>query len=198
MRIARMLRIGSYVVGFAMVLAAVALAVFTPAGRAYADGGASPVTINVTVPNTLALTCVDNAGGGLGAHPVLHRHDAIVCTGTGFTAGEQVDFTVDSSSTVVGTVTADANGIAKLTVTIADSLSADVHKLIATGRTSHASASFAFTVAVNSAGGVGGGGGSPGGLAFTGVAIGGLVIGGLALVATGGVLTAANRRRRHT
>lgn len=186
---------------------------FAAAPGALADESGSsgePVTVRVPQhsmpPANASLACTGAGGAALGNNPTLHPGDQISCKGIGYTAGEQVSVTLSPPTQDLGTVTAGLDDVAQRDISLPGGLGAGAHTITFTGRSSHRTASFAFTVTIVATVPVGGGtGGEPTGepstepsggwLPRTGVDVLGLIGAGAALVIVGALAVAAGRRR---
>ncbi|CAD6011234.1 family 43 glycosylhydrolase [Agreia sp. COWG] len=122
-------------------------------------------------------------------------------TGSGFGAGERIEFTLFSTPTSLGSAESDAEGTLTATLTVPAGIEEGAHTLRAASADSADIAEIAVTV--KAAAGTGGAipgsdpaGGSPSGpLASTGLAIGWSLAGAAALVAAGLLLVLRRRRR---
>jgi hypothetical protein len=181
-----------------------ALLILLTAPVASAAGGSGGETIDVAIPPTGTVACHTKAGASLRQHSALHPGDGVTCVVAKLAAREQVGVTLGPGGHGLGTAKTDAKG--GLTFRFAAPSQLGAHTVTFTGRTSKATAVFAFTVVRNGhpggggpgrgGGGPGGGGRGPGGLVFTGVAVLGPVLAAAVLIGGGVALTATNRRRR--
>jgi hypothetical protein len=109
-------------------------------------------------------------------------------TVSGFQPGEIVHGVLHSTPVDLGTVRADANGVATFTFTIPAGLEVGTHSVTMTGLTSGITAEATFTVTAAAEG--------VGGLAYTGAEVVPLLaVGGGLLVAGAAAVTVAGRRR---
>ncbi|HVX18454.1 MAG TPA: hypothetical protein VHA73_10530 [Acidimicrobiales bacterium] len=113
----------------------------------------------------------------------------ITCTGSGF--GHSLTITIDfhSQAVTVGTVTSDATGAFTAPVTVPN-VAPGAHTITATDSAGN-TASFAITVPASATGSTSTGGG----LAFTGAEIGMMTGGAALLLALGGLIILASRKR---
>lgn len=141
-----------------------------------------------TPPTTAAPTTTPGAATVAAATVAAGRQQTI--TASGFTPGETVRGTLFSTPVDLGTVVADAQGVATFTFTLPAGLEAGPHSVTATGLTSGATSTATFTVsaAVSAAG-------SPA-LATTGAEVGPMVGLGVLALGAGAALTVATGRRR--
>jgi len=125
---------------------------------------------------------------------------SVQVAGGGFTPGETIDLSEHSTPFNLGTTTAGADGSFAATVTLSPNLVGQ-HTIVAVGETSGHSASVSVDIAGSGAGGQetggnGNGSGGSGGLAATGVAVIGIGSLGVVLLAGGGLMLLAGRRRQ--
>ena len=117
---------------------------------------------------------------------------SLTLSGSGFQPGETVGLTFNSTPVSLGTTTANSSGGFTFSVTIPAGEPAGNHTIVATGESSGTTASFAITLTAATTAAP-----SPsGGLAFTGADISALVGVGAVVIALGGLLVLASRRRR--
>ena len=158
-------------------LGAAALAIIALVFAAVAfGGGAASAYPSGSVP-TISL---DHSSGPVG--------DKVVVTGQGFTANKQATLTFHSNDVALGSVAISATGTFTDTITVPN-VALGGHQVEALDQASNSTASAAFDVT-----GEGAGGG--GGLANTGVAVLGIASLGLVLLVGGGLMLMAGRRRK--
>jgi LPXTG-motif cell wall-anchored protein len=127
----------------------------------------------------------------------------VTVRGSGFGADEQIDFTLFSTPTALGTVQTDSSGAFSATLTVPTSMVAGAHTLRAASADSDDVAEIAVTViAAASTGDSGAGSGTSAGtgsqtspLASTGLAVGWPILAGALLLAAGLLLVMRRRRR---
>jgi LPXTG-motif cell wall-anchored protein len=177
---------------------------FVPTNSAdFAGSTSDPVTLTVQQGSTgapgVSLVVKDAAGATVSDGATLAGGAKLSVTADGFTSGETVTITVQSTPVVLATVTADGSGVITTTVTLPASLAAGDHTLTVTGATSTATASLAFVVvAAGSGGGTGsepGTGTGSGSLPDTGANIAGPLAIAFGLLVAGAVLVLGSRRR---
>ena len=119
---------------------------------------------------------------------------SLTVTGAHFTPNSSAKLTLHSTPVDLGSVSTDANGNFAAQVTIPSSTPAGAHTIEALDMATGDVTAAAITVSATS----GGGGGGGGGLAGTGVAVIGVGALGVVLLAGGGLMLLAGRRRRVT
>jgi len=121
------------------------------------------------------------------AVPTIAAGKKQTVTLSGFQPFEMVHGVLHSTPVDLGTVQADANGVATFTFTVPTGLESGSHEVAMTGLTSNYSDAVGFTVTAAA---------SSGGLAYTGTDVVPLLaLGGGLLAAGAGAITVANRRR---
>jgi LPXTG-motif cell wall-anchored protein len=90
-------------------------------------------------------TLTDSSGQVLGDDPTLESGQTVTVDGTGFEPGEAVTVTLHSTTVVLGTVTAGADGSVSYVLTVPASLEAGAHTVVLAGSTT--SVAVAFQVA---------------------------------------------------
>ncbi|WP_205858644.1 CBM35 domain-containing protein [Plantibacter sp. M259] len=131
----------------------------------------------------------------------------VTVSGTGFEPDESIELVLNSDPVTLGTVTADASGGFRTTVTVPVSVPAGAHTLVATGAQSAREASTALAVTTAGSGGAGTDGSGTGsttvtsseragGLASTGFGGLSVLLAGAMALAAGAALVARARERR--
>jgi hypothetical protein len=163
----------------------------------------SPASAAPAAAAPIAVAAPHAAGDGYGNETITitftvetlpdgrHKYTLTI---TGFKGGEIVIIFIHSTRAELGSTTANADGTINTTVTIPASYKG-AHTLEAVGQTSGVTASTPIQLG-GSTTGTGSGSGSGSGLSSTGVAVVGIGALGVVLLAGGGLLLIAGRRRK--
>ncbi len=145
-----------------------------------------PPTPTLAVPGRSAVALVGEPRSDLTVPATVTSRQSVTLEARGFLPGESVDFVLHSDPVYLGTVVADAAGVARLTVTIPAGVPAGGHHVLAAGLTS-GTWSRVPVVVTASGGRV---------LAATGTSAAGATGIGVALIAFGAGLVAVRARTR--